>query len=74
MEQVTRGVDEPGSFEPPDKSEAALVPGGASDQIVRRAAFFDRMEQIAARTNLSPEDADALAQEAVEAVRAQSKP
>jgi hypothetical protein len=32
------------------------------------------MEQVAARANLSPEEADALAQEAVAAVRAQSEP
>lgn len=71
MEQVGRVVEEPGPLELAGESDTARVPGGASDPIARRAAFFDQMEQIAARTNLSPEEADALAQEAVAAVRAQ---
>jgi prevent-host-death family protein len=52
---------------------AALVPIEVYEQWKRRReAFFDQMEEVAARANLSPEDADALAQEAVQAVRARS--
>lgn len=35
----------------------------------RRERFFDRLEAAAARANLSPEEADALAEQAVQAVR-----
>jgi hypothetical protein len=74
MGQISRVIAEPGPFEPLDESDTARVPVEESDQIRRRAAFFDYMEQVAARANLSPEEADSLAQEAVAAVRAQSEP
>lgn len=35
----------------------------------RREAFFDKLEAMAATANLAPEEADALADEAVRAVR-----
>lgn len=38
----------------------------------RREAFFEQMREIARRVNVSPAEADRLAQEAVEAVRAVS--
>ncbi len=52
---------------------AVLVPIEVYEQWKRRReAFFDQMEEVAARANLPPEDADSLAQEAVQAVRARS--
>ncbi len=38
----------------------------------QREAFFDRLESLAARANLSPEEADQLAAEAVEWARQQT--
>lgn len=49
---------------------AAVVPIHVHEQWERRRnAFFDRLEAAAGRANLSPEEADALAEEAVRAVR-----
>jgi prevent-host-death family protein len=50
---------------------AAVVPIHLYEQWKkRREAFFDQMDAVAKRANLSPEEADELAQEAVQSVRA----
>ena len=50
---------------------AALVPIDVYNQWKRsRAAFFDRMRAAAERANLTPDEADDLAAEAINAVRA----
>lgn len=50
---------------------AAVIPVSVYEEWKKqREAFFDRMEAIAERSNLSPEEADALADEAVAEVRA----
>jgi prevent-host-death family protein len=50
---------------------AALVPMRVYEQWKRRReAFFDHMEEVSKRVNLSPEEADALVEEAILAVRA----
>ncbi len=50
---------------------AALVPMKVYNQWKKaREAFFRQMETIAERANLSPEEADKLALEAVKAIRA----
>lgn len=50
---------------------AAVAPSDAFNQWKRsRAEFFDRMRQVAERTNFAPQEADRLADEAVTAVRA----
>jgi len=52
---------------------AAVVPMEVYEQWKRsRERFFDLLEAAATRANLDPEEADALAAEAVAAVRAQS--
>jgi len=49
---------------------AAVVPIELYEQWKReREAFFDELQTIAERANLAPEEADALAQEAIQAVR-----
>lgn len=49
---------------------AAVVPIELYEQWKReREAFFDKLQAVSERTNLAPEEADALAQEAVQAVR-----
>ena len=49
---------------------AALVPIALYEHWEReRDAFFDRMEQAAARANLSQEEADELVAEAIAAMR-----
>jgi prevent-host-death family protein len=49
---------------------AAIVPLRVHEEWERRRReFFARMEEAAARSNLSPEEADALAEESVRAVR-----
>jgi len=53
---------------------AAVVPIGVYEQWKRqREAFFDRMERIAQRANLSPEEGDRLVDEAIEKVRTSHK-
>ncbi len=50
---------------------AAVVPLEVYEQWKReRTAFFEQVRQIQARVNLSPNEADELAEEAVQAVRA----
>lgn len=50
---------------------AAVVPIDVYNQWKRsRAEFFDRMRQAADRADLTPDDADQLAAEAIAAVRA----
>jgi prevent-host-death family protein len=50
---------------------AAVVPIRVYEQWKRRReAFFDQMDQVARRADLSPEEADLLAEEAIQAVRA----
>ena len=50
---------------------AAIVPLRVHEEWERRRReFFDQMREISERVNMSPEDADALAEEAVHAVRA----
>ena len=50
---------------------AAVVPIDVYNQWKRsRAEFFDRMRQASERADLTPEDADQLAAEAIAAVRA----
>ena len=50
---------------------AALVPIELYERWKRqREEFFAQMHEIAARSNLTPEEADALATEAVQAARA----
>lgn len=52
---------------------AAVVPIEVHEQWKRaRGAFFAQMREIAELASLSPEEADALAAEAVQAVRAAS--
>jgi prevent-host-death family protein len=54
------------------KPVAAVVPIALYEQWKRsREAFFERWRQAAERANVSPEEADALAKEAVSAVRHQ---
>lgn len=49
---------------------AAVVPIELYEQWKRRReAFFDKLETMAAESNLPPEEADALADESVHAVR-----
>jgi prevent-host-death family protein len=49
---------------------AAVVPIELYEQWKHeREAFFDELQTIAERANLAPEEADALAQEAIQAVR-----
>jgi len=49
---------------------AAVVPIEVYEQWKRsRSAFFDKLRQAQQRANLSPQEADALANEAVSAVR-----
>ena len=49
---------------------AAVVPIEIYEEWKRsRAAFFEIMERAARQANLTPEEADALAEEAVQAVR-----
>ncbi len=49
---------------------AAVVPIELYEQWKReREAFFDKLEAISERANLPPDEADALAHEAVQAVR-----
>ncbi len=49
---------------------AAVVPIEVYEQWKRsRTAFFDRIRAASERANLSPEEAEALAEEAVRAVR-----
>lgn len=49
---------------------AAVVPIELYEQWKReREAFFDKLQAVSERANLAPEEADALAQEAVQAVR-----
>lgn len=48
----------------------AVVPMHVYEGIERRReAFFDRMEAAAERANMSPEEAEALVEEAIQAVR-----
>ncbi len=50
---------------------AVVVPLHVYEQWQRsRQSFFDKMRVAAERANMSPEEADALAEEAVRAVRA----
>lgn len=54
---------------------AAVVPIALYEQWKRdREVFFDELEADAARANLSPAAADALAEEAVQATRAAARP
>jgi prevent-host-death family protein len=54
---------------------AAVVPIDVYNQWKRsRADFFERMSQAAGRSNLTAEDADRLAAEAIAAVRAEPPP
>jgi len=54
---------------------AAVVPIDHYNQWKRsRADFFERMSQAAGRSNLTAEDADRLAAEAIAAVRAEPPP
>lgn len=54
-----------------NEAVAAIVPMRVYNQWKKeREAFFDQMEEIAERANLSPEAAEKLALEAVKAVRA----
>jgi prevent-host-death family protein len=51
---------------------AAVVPIDVYNQWKRsRSEFFERMRRASERANLSPEEADQLAAEAVKAIRAQ---
>jgi prevent-host-death family protein len=53
---------------------AAVVPLAMYTQWKReREAFFDQMEAIAQEVNLSPQEAERIATEAVQAVRARKK-
>jgi prevent-host-death family protein len=53
---------------------AAVVPMHLYEQWKkRREAFFDQMEEVSRRVNLSPEEADKLVEEAILAVRAANK-
>lgn len=49
---------------------AAVIPIEVYEQW-KRKAFFAHAREVAARSNLSPEEADRLAEEAVQAVRAE---
>lgn len=52
---------------------AAVVPIEVYEQYKRaRSEFFGQMRAVSERAGLSPEEADALAREAVDAVRRQS--
>lgn len=52
---------------------AAIIPFAMYQQWKQeREAFFDQMEAISQEVNLSPEEADSLAEEAVRAVRTQA--
>lgn len=52
---------------------AAVVPIRVYEQWKkRREAFFDHMEEVSRRSNLSPQEADDLIKEAILAVRATS--
>lgn len=52
------------------KPVAVVVPVHVYEQWQRsRTRFFERVREAAARANMSPEDAEALAQEAVATVR-----
>lgn len=52
---------------------AAVVPVEVYDSWRRsRSVFFDKLRAVAQEANLDPHEADVLAQEAVEAVRAHS--
>jgi antitoxin (DNA-binding transcriptional repressor) of toxin-antitoxin stability system len=54
---------------------AAVIPLRIYNQWKKdREAFFDQMEEIAEAVNLSPEEADRLAAEVVQAVRTQTQP
>jgi prevent-host-death family protein len=53
---------------------AVVVPLSVYEQWKRsREAFFDQMEAAGRRANLTPEEADAAADEAVAAVRAENR-
>lgn len=52
------------------KPLVAVVPFRVHEEWERRRdAFFDRMEAAAARADMSPEEAEALVDEAIQAVR-----
>lgn len=52
------------------KPVAAVVPMHVYERMRQeRAEFFDGLREMAQRANLSPEEADALAEEAVQAIR-----
>lgn len=52
------------------KPVAVVVPMHVYERMRQeRAEFFDGLREMAQRANLSPEEADALAEEAVQAIR-----